>query len=212
MPKQEKHRCSGCGHRWEGELKGAELCGDCWRQAQPVVHGAYALSGATPAALCQCGHPRDAHGKTGTCLNRGRGEGITYDPCDCIGFTPVSPTAPERDLGCDTPWPLSSVLTRLSDAADHLLHGHDCDCQGHEGIKVAVDKAREYVKQLREASVSTPVDEGKIEAILRQSERQRIAAFLQDTQPQLAELIRRGEHWNEASVSPPSTAPEQENK
>ena len=31
------HRCSGCGHRWEGELKGAELCGDCWRRGQSVI-------------------------------------------------------------------------------------------------------------------------------------------------------------------------------
>ncbi len=33
-----KHRCSGCGHRWDGELSGAELCGDCWRRAQSVLH------------------------------------------------------------------------------------------------------------------------------------------------------------------------------
>lgn len=39
------HRCSGCGHTWEdrpasrGEWTGAELCGDCWRKAQPVLHG-----------------------------------------------------------------------------------------------------------------------------------------------------------------------------
>lgn len=36
----ETHRCSGCGLRWEGELSGAELCGDCWRLAQPVFHAA----------------------------------------------------------------------------------------------------------------------------------------------------------------------------
>lgn len=29
----ETHRCCACGHRWEGPLKGAELCGDCWRAA-----------------------------------------------------------------------------------------------------------------------------------------------------------------------------------
>lgn len=34
------HRCSGCGHRWDGPLNGAELCGDCWRKAQPVVQSA----------------------------------------------------------------------------------------------------------------------------------------------------------------------------
>ena len=33
-----EHRCAGCDHRWTGPLKGTELCGDCWRKAQPVVH------------------------------------------------------------------------------------------------------------------------------------------------------------------------------
>jgi hypothetical protein len=37
---QETHRCSGCGHHWDGPIKGAELCGDCWRRAQPVLHSA----------------------------------------------------------------------------------------------------------------------------------------------------------------------------
>ena len=31
------HRCVGCGLRWT-DLPGAELCGDCWRTAQPHVH------------------------------------------------------------------------------------------------------------------------------------------------------------------------------
>jgi hypothetical protein len=35
----QPHRCAGCDLRWE-DLPGAELCGDCWRKAQPVVHGA----------------------------------------------------------------------------------------------------------------------------------------------------------------------------
>jgi hypothetical protein len=29
--------CSGCGHRWDRPLHGAELCGDCWRKAQDLV-------------------------------------------------------------------------------------------------------------------------------------------------------------------------------
>lgn len=33
-----QHRCSRCGHGWHGPCAGAELCGDCWRQAQPVLH------------------------------------------------------------------------------------------------------------------------------------------------------------------------------
>jgi hypothetical protein len=43
------HRCSGCGLRWDGDVTGAELCGDCWRQAQPVVHAAGAVQGGHDA-------------------------------------------------------------------------------------------------------------------------------------------------------------------
>ena len=39
------HRCSGCAHRWDGPLVGAELCGDCWRKVQTVLH---APPGAEP--------------------------------------------------------------------------------------------------------------------------------------------------------------------
>ena len=37
-PSTQKHRCSRCGHRWEGQFVGAELCGDCWRKIQPPPH------------------------------------------------------------------------------------------------------------------------------------------------------------------------------
>ena len=37
---KDTHRCSGCGHRWEGPLRGAELCGDCWRTGQSAIFGA----------------------------------------------------------------------------------------------------------------------------------------------------------------------------
>lgn len=37
VPAPEKHRCVGCGHRWDGPLSGAELCGDCWRKVQPTL-------------------------------------------------------------------------------------------------------------------------------------------------------------------------------
>ncbi len=37
---QKAHWCSGCGHRWTEQLTVAELCGDCWRKAQPILHKA----------------------------------------------------------------------------------------------------------------------------------------------------------------------------
>lgn len=33
-----RHRCSGCGLRWEGPLAGVELCGECWRKGQPAIY------------------------------------------------------------------------------------------------------------------------------------------------------------------------------
>lgn len=41
-------------------------------------------------------------------------------------------------------WPLPDVLTRLADAADHLLADHNCDMHGHEGISFAVFAARQH--------------------------------------------------------------------
>jgi hypothetical protein len=36
---REGHRCSGCGHRWEDDpnLRGVELCGECWRKGQSAI-------------------------------------------------------------------------------------------------------------------------------------------------------------------------------
>jgi hypothetical protein len=36
---RDAHRCSGCGHRWYGPLRGADLCGDCWRRGQTAILG-----------------------------------------------------------------------------------------------------------------------------------------------------------------------------
>jgi hypothetical protein len=45
--RKDRHRCGGCGLRWDDDavgfiepaLPGVELCGDCWRKAQPILHG-----------------------------------------------------------------------------------------------------------------------------------------------------------------------------
>lgn len=46
----ELHVCPGCHYRWGGPLKGAELCGDCWRQSQ-VATAALAASEETGREL-----------------------------------------------------------------------------------------------------------------------------------------------------------------
>jgi hypothetical protein len=48
------HRCSGCGHRWNGDLKGAELCGDCWRKVQPAAHGEPPAPAPSTCQECCC--------------------------------------------------------------------------------------------------------------------------------------------------------------
>ncbi len=50
--------------------------------------------------------------------------------------------------GADMPWTVTDVLKRLADAADHLLLHHDCDCQGHEEIRVACEVAKTMSKAL----------------------------------------------------------------
>lgn len=47
------HRCSGCGLRWMTTQPGsvaAELCGDCWRKVQPILHALPAARPEPPAA------------------------------------------------------------------------------------------------------------------------------------------------------------------
>jgi len=52
------------------------------------------------------------------------------------------------DMGMSEPWPVVEVLRKLSDAAEHLLHDHDCDHQGHEGISDAKTRARQLAARL----------------------------------------------------------------
>jgi hypothetical protein len=67
---------------------------------------------------------------------------------------PTQPTADDRAptsadlLGMDTAWPLGDVLTRLADAADHLLGDHGCDSHGYEEVYAARDAARSIVAAL----------------------------------------------------------------
>jgi hypothetical protein len=51
-------------------------------------------------------------------------------------------------LRLDQPYPVTSVLTKLADAADHLLNDHSCDSHGYELVGSARDHAREIVAAL----------------------------------------------------------------
>jgi hypothetical protein len=44
------------------------------------------------------------------------------------------------------PWPLRSVVGRLSEATSHLLLGHSCDAHGHEGAKYALEAAAAWMR------------------------------------------------------------------
>lgn len=48
----------------------------------------------------------------------------------------------------DMPWPLRDVVARLADAADHLLCDHSCDAHGHEGVRICVVHARDWLAEL----------------------------------------------------------------
>lgn len=73
MTERAAHRCSGCGHRWSSPegfiLNGAELCGDCWRTAQAVLHAEPPIHRVTPPRLR--GEPEPScptHGDPLVCL------------------------------------------------------------------------------------------------------------------------------------------------
>lgn len=51
----------------------------------------------------------------------------------------------------DTAYPLTEILRRLADAADHLLGDHSCDAHGYEGLGLARDAARRILAGLAHA-------------------------------------------------------------
>lgn len=58
-------------------------------------------------------------------------------------------------MGLSTPWPLAEVLTKLCDAADHLLKDHDCDAHGWELVGSARAAGRAIVQRLSERRTAT---------------------------------------------------------
>lgn len=47
----------------------------------------------------------------------------------------------------DHPWPLADIMRELVRAARHLHHEHDCDHQGWENTKQAIEAANEWLKE-----------------------------------------------------------------
>ena len=68
--------------------------------------------------------------------------------------------AGERDLttvfGYDTPATVPDLLERLAEAAEHLLHDHDCDLHGWEGVERSVRQAREAAVRIRAFMAPSP--------------------------------------------------------
>lgn len=69
---------------------------------------------------------------------------LIAEMCRALRATALSATtADQKDS--ERAWPTRDTLNRLADAADHLLHHHNCDCDGYEEIMAARDSAREIV-------------------------------------------------------------------
>ena len=64
------------------------------------------------------------------------------------------------------PWPLTDVLSRLADAADHLLNDHGCDEHGYEEVGYARDAARRMVARLSSVSTGRLASEDDIQSDL----------------------------------------------
>lgn len=96
---------------------------------------------AQDGTIC-CPHPKKEHGIFGCHV------------CSC----PVGKKDPRSKRldrlrlieRLDTPWPLVSILKKLADAGEHLLDVHNCDDEGHEGIRIAVTEARKIITDLGE--------------------------------------------------------------
>lgn len=85
-------------------------------------------------------------------------EGVDASVTDCkqCRSVPPKPRPAIAQPGNDTPYPLADVLTRLADAADHLLKAHDCDAHGYEGVGYARDAARRMAKEIQDAIDAPP--------------------------------------------------------
>lgn len=126
----DTHRCSGCGHRWSGlavksgrTTHGAELCGDCWRKAQPVVHAAPVQETAAPqwreVACFECS------GSGGDVISHADGTESHEDCRRCGGFGRIT-------IPTDTPTKRLDVVGRPDPAAPRsqgteLLGGPDAE-------------------------------------------------------------------------------------
>ncbi len=64
----------------------------------------------------------------------------------------------QHALGMDTPWPITTVLTELIAAANHLLLEHNCDQQGYERWAMAREEAGKILTALRADSVLQELD------------------------------------------------------
>jgi hypothetical protein len=51
-------------------------------------------------------------------------------------------------IGANNPWPLVDVLKKLVEASNILLNKHDHDGQGHEEIRLCVERGNEIIKLL----------------------------------------------------------------
>jgi hypothetical protein len=69
-------------------------------------------------------------------------------------FEGVDPTAQVDRKTARDPWPLSDVLRRLCDAADHLLGDHNCDHHGYEEIGAARKAGRVILEALLESALA----------------------------------------------------------
>jgi len=49
-------------------------------------------------------------------------------------------------LRLNQPYDIFEILGKLSEAADHLLAVHDCDCMGYEEIKAAMESAKKILE------------------------------------------------------------------
>lgn len=92
---------------------------------------------------CSDTDPEGVHACT---VERGHaGAHVAIDPVfsSVLGAWPN--LGPSDSSGKDTAWPLSMIVWRLANAVDHLLHDHDCDAHGHEGVLYALQAARRWL-------------------------------------------------------------------
>lgn len=143
------------------EAQGVE-CGHClWHER--ITLEALQSTPVHKQRCVLCGH-NATHPNDGTCMAPVPICSDDYHGTRRCGCKCKFSAGKAQQLGADTNWPLSDVLTGLVEWAKHLHDDHECDCIGWERRSFLIDAATRYASEIA-VSVGKEAGEQRAEFI-----------------------------------------------